>query len=627
MKKILKILGVIVLVTGASAQDRQTDSLESKNILLDEVFVSAVRATNSTPVTFSNLDKLEIAPRNLGQDIPILMNFLPSVVTTSDAGAGVGYTGIRVRGSDATRVNVTINGVPYNDSESHGTFWVNMPDFASSTENLQLQRGVGTSTNGSGAFGASINILTDAISENAFGRISSSFGSFNTLRNNLKFSTGLLNDHIEISGRLSRITSDGYIDRASSKLNSYFLQGAYKSEKTLLKALLFGGHEITYQAWYGIDLQTLQSNRTYNPSGMYTDESGAIKFYDNEVDNYRQNHAQLLWNEQLDTAWNTNIALHFTRGRGYFEQFREDDDFATYGLQPITINGEVVNTTDLIRRRWLDNRFYGVVWSANYHNENLDLVLGGGYNTYEGDHFGEIIWAKVASNGNYKDRYYEDASTKNDLNVFAKANYRLNAHLNLFGDLQFRTIGYLANGVETGKVDDTFNFFNPKAGITYDLNQNNNFYFSYAMAHREPNRNDYESGSPKPETLNDLELGWRFVKQALQVSTNLYYMGYIDQLVLTGELNDVGEPIRANIGRSFRAGLEIDANVNLGKKVVIQPNVALSLNRNKDFVFQRDGMLFNLGTTHISFSPELIFGNILTYKPIENLQVSALTKY
>jgi iron complex outermembrane receptor protein len=627
MKTLLNILGFIGLITVAAAQEVQTDSLESKNILLDEVFVSAVRATNSTPVTFSNLDKLEITPRNLGQDIPILLNFLPSVVTTSDAGAGVGYTGIRVRGSDATRVNVTINGVPYNDSESHGTFWVNMPDFASSTENLQLQRGVGTSTNGSGAFGASINILTDAISENAFGRISSSLGSFNTMRNNLKFSTGLLNNHIEISGRLSRITSDGYIDRASSKLNSYFLQGAYKSDKTLLKALLFGGHEITYQAWYGIDLQTLQANRTYNPSGIYTDESGSIKFYDNEVDNYVQNHAQLLWNERLNTAWNTNIALHFTRGQGYFEQFREDDDFATYGLQPISINGEVVNTTDLIRRRWLDNHFYGVVWSANYRKENLDLVLGGGYNRYEGDHFGEIIWAKVASNGNYKDRYYEDASTKNDLNVFAKANYTLNAHLNLFGDLQFRKIGYRANGVETGKVDDAFNFFNPKAGVTYDLNRNNNFYFSYAMAHREPNRNDYESGSPKPETLNDLELGWRYVKQSVQMNTNVYYMGYIDQLVLTGELNDVGAPLRANIGRSFRAGLEIDANVILGKKVVIRPNLALSLNRNKDFVFQRDGMLNNLGTTHISFSPQLIFGNILTYRPIENLRVSALSKY
>ncbi len=627
MKKLFVLLGFIGSITGAAAQERQTDSLESKNILLDEVFVSAIRATNSTPVTFSNLDKREITPRNLGQDIPILMNFLPSVVTTSDAGAGVGYTGIRVRGSDATRVNVTINGIPYNDAESHGTFWVNMPDFASSTENLQLQRGVGTSTNGSGAFGASINILTDAISENAFGSISSSVGSFNTFRNTLKFSTGLLNDHIELAGRLSRITSDGYIDRASSNLNSYFLQGAYKSDKTLLKALLFGGHEITYQAWNGIDLQTLHSNRTYNPSGMYTDNNGTIRFYDNEVDNYRQNHAQLLWNQQLNSAWNTNIALHFTRGLGFFEQFREDDDFETYGLQPVTLNGEFVNTTDLIRRRWLDNRFYGTVWSANYQNDAFDLVLGGGYNRYEGDHYGEIIWAQVASNANYKDRYYQDTSTKTEFHVFAKANYSLNAYLNLFGDLQIRTIGYTANGQETGRVDDTFNFFNPKAGITYNLNQHANLYFSYAMAHREPNRNDYESGSPKPETLNDLELGWRYVKQDLQVSTNLYYMGYIDQLVLTGELNDVGAPLRANSGRSFRTGLEIDANVNVGKKITIHPNMALSLNRNRDFIFQRDGMLLNLGATHISFSPEMIFGNILTFKPSENLRISALTKY
>ena len=627
MKLLFTTLGLIAFTMGLSAQDTQKDSLEGKKITLDEVFVSAIRATKESPVTFTNLTKEDLKPRNLGQDIPILLNFMPAVVTTSDAGAGVGYTGIRVRGSDATRVNVTINGIPYNDSESHGTFWVNMPDFASSIQSLQLQRGVGTSTNGAGAFGASLNIATDGISDEAYGQISSSIGSFNTLRNNLKFSTGLLNDHIEISGRLSRINSDGYIDRASSELDSYFLQGAYKNENTLLKAVLFGGHEITYQAWYGIDAATLESDRTFNPSGIYTDENGNTQFYENEVDNYKQNHAQLLWNQKLNDSWNTNLALHYTRGRGFFEQFKEDDDFSTYGFSPLTIDGEEVNTTDLIRRRWLDNDFYGTVFSANYNKENLNLILGGGWNSYEGKHFGEVIWAEFAPNSSIRDRYYDDDSNKTDFNVFTKANYQLDDFWSLFGDLQYRTVGYKANGDDTGLVDDTFNFFNPKVGATYDLNQNNNFYLSYAVANREPNRNDYENGNPKPEKLNDFELGWRYLSSDVQINTNLYYMNYKDQLVLTGELNDVGAPLRANVGDSYRFGLEIEANIALGNKFVISPNIALSSNKNKEFVFQRDGAIQNLGNTSIAFSPDIIFGNRISYMPMDDLQISLLSKY
>jgi iron complex outermembrane receptor protein len=624
---IFTTLAVLGLSVGIRAQKQPTDSLEGKKVVLDEVFVSAVRVTKESPVTFSNLTKEDIKPRNLGQDIPILMNFLPSVVTTSDAGAGIGYTGIRVRGSDATRVNVTINGIPYNDAESQGTFWVNMPDFASSTESLQLQRGVGTSTNGAGAFGASLNLLTDGFSEEAYGQISSSIGSFNTLRNTLKFSTGMLNNHVELSGRLSRITSDGYIDRAESDLESYFLQGAYKDDNTLIKALIFGGHEVTYQAWYGIDAETLATDRTFNPSGIYTDENGNTQFYDNEVDNYKQDHAQLLWNEQISNNWSTNIALHYTRGRGYFEQFKEDDDFATYGIAPVNVNGEEISTTDLIRRRWLDNDFYGVVASANYTKNKLNLIIGGGWNKYEGDHFGEVIWARYAGNREYRDRYYDDTSIKTDFNFYTKANYELTDQWSLYGDLQYRTVGYQANGDDTGLVDDSFNFFNPKAGVTFDLNQNNNFYLSYAVANREPNRNDYESGNPKPERLNDFELGWRYVSPSVQLNTNIYYMNYKDQLVLTGELNDVGAPLRENVGDSYRLGLEIDANINLGDAFSIQPNMALSTNKNKDFVFERDGSLEELGNTNIAFSPNLVIGNSLAYSPVETFQVSFLTKY
>ncbi|NKI26177.1 TonB-dependent receptor [Arenibacter sp. 6A1] len=627
MKTIFTSMAIFGSLLSALGQEKPKDSLEGEKISLDEVLVSAVRVTKQTPVTFSNLSKEQIKPRNLGQDIPVLMSFLPSVVTTTDAGAGVGYTGIRVRGSDATRVNVTINGIPYNDSESHGSFWVNMPDFASSTESLQLQRGVGTSTNGSGAFGASLNILTDAVAEEGYGQISSSVGSFNTLKNNLKFSTGLLNDQVEISGRLSRITSDGYVDRASSALNSYFLQGSFQDNNTLIKALLFGGHEITYQSWNGIDAATLENDRTYNSAGEYTDENGNTQYYENEVDNYKQNHFQLHWNEKIGSAWNTNLAVHYTRGRGYFEQFKEDDDFATYGLTPITVDGEEVDETDLIRRRWLSNRFYGTTFSANYMAENLNLILGGGYNKYEGDHFGEIIWAQYASNSNYGDRYYDNSSIKTDFNFFTKANYKLDDQWSLFGDLQYRTVGYTASSEEIGSVDDTFNFFNPKAGVTFDLNLANNLYFSYARANREPNRNDYKNGSPKPEKLNDFELGWRHTSPGVRLNTNVYFMKYKDQLVLTGELNDVGGPLRANVGDSYRLGLEVDAILTLGDKFILRPNVALSDNRNKNFVFQRDGNLESLGDTHISFSPSVIAGNILTYMPTSQLQLSLLSKY
>lgn len=603
--------------------------LEERDVLLDEVLVSAVRVDTESPVSFSDLSAEEIAPRNLGQDIPVLMNYLPGVVTTSDAGAGVGYTGIRVRGSDATRVNVTINGIPYNDAESQGTFWVNLPDFASSVESLQLQRGVGTSTNGAGAFGASLNLLTDAVSQEAYAQVSAAGGSFNTLRSNLRFSTGLMNDHFEVYGRLSRITSDGYIDRASSDLDSYFLQGAYVDENTLIKALLFGGQEVTYQAWYGIeDPAILENDRTFNIAGAIYDEQGNIvDFYDNEVDDYKQDHAQLHWNEQWSPYWSSNLALHYTYGRGFFEQYRQDDDFATYGFDPLIVNGEVQNTTDLIRRRWLDNDFYGTTFSVQYNKDSWRIIAGGAWNKYEGDHFGEVIWARYASQSAYKDRYYDDNSVKTDFNVYGKVNYRLDNGLGFFGDLQYRMVGYQANGNETGLVDDTFNFFNPKVGVTYRLNEVNQLYASFARANREPNRNDYEGGNPRPEKLNDLEVGWRYRSDAVEFNANVYYMRYKDQLVLTGELNDVGAPLRRNIGDSYRLGLELDALLRLGDNWVVRPNLALSDNRNLDYFFERDGELQDLGNTHIAYSPGIIAGNMLSWYPAKGLQFSFLSKY
>ncbi|MDQ6528003.1 TonB-dependent receptor domain-containing protein [Flavobacterium sp. LHD-85] len=595
---------------------------------LDDVLVSAVRVTSKTPVSFSNMDKKEIKYRNLGQDIPVLMNYLPSVVTTSDAGNGVGYTGIRVRGSDATRVNVTINGIPYNDAESQGTFWVNMPDFASSVESLQLQRGVGTSTNGAGAFGASLNMLTDSYARKATGEISSSAGSFNTFKNTVKFSTGLLNDHFEIAGRLSTIKTHGYIDRGSADLKSYFLQGTYVGKTTLIKALVFGGTQKTYQSWNGIDAETLNTDRTFNSAGMYTDDAGNVHFYDNETDNYNQDHYQLHWSESISDKWSTNLAFHYTKGKGYYENYKEDEPVAGYGpIQPTKTveddNGNLVPVTDLIRQKWLDNDFYGTTFSAKYLTEKLNVILGGGWNKYEGDHFGKVIWAQYSDQSALGSHYYDDYSSKTDGNIFAKANYQFTEKLSFYGDLQYRNVKYKANSAETGLVDDNFNFFNPKAGLNYAFNEKNTLYFSYARANREPNRTDYEGGNVKPEKLNDFELGWRFNSEKFQLNSNVYYMGYKDQLILTGRLDDVGNPIRANTEKSYRLGFEFDATIALSDKFTLRPNFTLSSNKNVDLAV--DGEYY--GTTKIAYSPEVIAGNVIVYKPIERLYLSLLQKY
>lgn len=619
----LRLLSFIFLSTSFFSFSQEIKKDTTKINQLDDVLVSAVRVDSKTPVTFSNLNKKEFKSRNLGQDIPILLNYLPSVVTTSDAGNGIGYTGIRVRGSDATRVNITINGIPYNDSESQGTYWVNMPDFASSLESVQLQRGVGTSTNGSGAFGASLNMLTDAYAKSSNGEISNSVGSFNSRKHTVKFSTGLLNNHFELAGRMSVLKSDGYVDRASSDLKSYFLQGTFVGKTTLIKALAFGGKEKTYQSWNGIDGATLLNDRTFNSAGMYTDEFGKVRFYDNETDNYQQDHYQLHWNEKISEKWSTNLAFHYTKGKGYYENYKENAAFADYGLAPV--GSEV--TTDLIRQKWLDNDFYGTTFSSNYKDEKLNLVVGGAYNKYEGDHFGKVIWARFASQSELGDRYYSDYASKTDGNIFAKATFKLSEKISFYGDLQLRNVRYKANSYETGLVNDNFNFFNPKAGLNFDINAKNTLYFSFARANREPNRDDYASGTPKPEKLNDLELGWRLKAEKINLNVTAYYMKYKNQLVLTGALNDVGSPLRENVGDSYRLGLEVDATLSLSNQWSIRPNIAFSDNKNQGYYFQKDGILQNLGNTNIAFSPNVVAGNSFTFAPNKNIQISLLSKF
>ena len=630
MKKILFSVFAICFLK-AVAQEPTTIIDTTKTEKLDEVLVRSVRVQADSPITHSNLSKEQLAQRNLGQDIATQLNFLPGVVTTSDAGAGIGYTGFRVRGTGNQGINVTINGIPYNDSESLTTFFVNLQDFTSSVESLQLQRGVGSSTNGSGAFGASLNILTDAITNEAYGEISNAFGSFNTRRHTVKFSSGLLNDHIEISGRLSQIKSDGYIDRASSNLKSYFLQAAYKDDNTLIKAINFAGSEVTYQSWYGVDADTVENDPTFNPAGIYTDKDGNIRFHDNQVDDYKQDHYQLHWNQKFDNNWSSNLSLNYTYGRGFFEEYKEDEDFANYDFTPIELGGETINTTDLIRRRWLDNDFYVASASVNYKDNNIDVISGALFSTYRGDHFGEVIWAQNAGGSNINDRYYDGDAEKNEVSAFAKATYRFNKQWSVYGDLQGRFIDYTTEGINSDRqafeIDENYSFFNPKAGVTYSFNSANQFYASFARANREPNRTDFENGSPKPERLNDYELGWRYSNPTVNLNINGYYMGYRDQLVLTGAIDDVGAPIRANSGKSYRAGIEIDAAVKISKHLSIQPNIALSSNKNQDFFFQRDGVLTNLGSTNISFSPDIVIGNTIRYAPIDGFQVSFLSKY
>ena len=627
----MKYYAFIFLLSATILQAQEKLQDTTKIQALEQVYLNGVRVAADSPITHSNLTKQDLAKRNLGQDIPVLLNYLPGVVTTSDAGAGVGYTGIRVRGSDATRVNVTINGIPYNDSESQGTFWVNLPDFASSIESLQLQRGVGSSTNGSGSFGASLNIDTDRSSKDAYAQIANSYGSFDTRKHSVKFSTGLLNDRVEISGRVSNITSDGYIDRASSDLKSYFLQGSYKTDNTFIKALVFGGREVTYQSWFGIDEQTLSTNPTFNPAGMYSDEDGTVRFHQNQVDDYDQDHYQLIWNERYNNNWSTSATLNYTKGSGFFEEYKEDASLDFHGLLPLTIDGETSAESDLVRRRWLENNFYALSANANYKDENWDTTTGVFYSYYQGLHFGEVIWATNFTGPNLGDRYYSGTGDKHELTAFSKASYKINNSWSVFGDLQMRIVNYKTAGLTSDKVnmvvDEQYEFFNPKFGASYSLNQGNQLYVSYGRASREPRRSDFEQGVFTPEILDDYELGWRFTGENNTLSANLYYMDYKDQLVLTGQLDDSGGFIRETSGNSYRAGLEVEGDFKVLKQLHVRPNIALSSNKNKDYTTSRDGELVNLGTTNISFSPSFIAGNSIDYSPTQNLQIALLSKY
>ena len=612
----------------------QTDILlEETGLFVKPVEISSLRAGQHSPFTQSTLTAEDIKKDNLGQDLPLLLNQQPGVVTNSDAGTGIGYTNMRVRGTDITRINVTANGIPINDAESQGTFFVNMPDFASSVSSIQLQRGVGTSTNGAGAFGATLNLSTNEFRDKPYAEISNSYGSFNSWKHTVKAGTGLINNHFTFDARLSKISSDGYIDRASSDLKSFYTSAAYISKNTAIRLNVFSGKEKTYQAWNGVPQDSLKTNRTYNSAGKRSDGT----YYDNETDNYQQDHYQLFLNQALSSHLNFNIAGHYTRGRGYYEQYREKEAFADYGLPNPVINDAPVTTTDLIRQLWLDNYFYGGIFSVNYNSSKFNWSLGGGWNRYEGNHYGKIIWAQYAIDKDHK--WYDLDALKRDMNVYWKGEYKVTGALRLFADLQYRTVKYDIDGFRQNPTliqHNTYNFFNPKAGVSYTLDERQDIYASFAVGNKEPNRDDFEAGlthTPKHETLRDIEAGYSFKSNNIVLQANVYYMDYKNQLVQTGMLNDVGAYTRTNIPKSYRAGVELQGSARLGSIFTLAVNAALSQNKIKDYTTYVDNWdsgsqdtVFYKSST-IAFSPSFVGGYTLSARPVKRLELSLTGKY
>lgn len=611
-----------------------TVALEPLHLQTGEVFVYATRAGENAATTFTNVNKEDLRESNLGQDIPYLLEQTPGVVIGSDAGAGIGYTSMRIRGSDNQRINVTLNGIPLNDAESMGSFFVNLPDFASSVESIQIQRGIGTSTNGAGAFGASLNIQTDALDEQSYAELNNSFGSFNSWKNTVKVGSGLLKDKYAFNARLSRISSDGYIDRATSNLQSFYVDGGLYTDKHILKATVFSGKEKTYQAWNGIPEDKLDSDRTFNE---FT--------YENQTDNYVQTHSHLHYTYVANDKLNINTAFHYTKGAGYYEEYRTDDAFSKYGMNNVVIGGETVSSSDLIRQRWLDNHFYGLTYGVNYRpNNNWGFTLGGAYNEYLGDHYGEVIWARFASDTELGDKYYLNDAKKTDFNLYGKADYRAeNWLLNL--DLQYRQVNYNVQGdddkIKNMNFEDNLHFFNPKAGLTYFIDNRSNLYASYAYAGKEPVRKDYvenpRSEFPKPEKMQNIEAGYRWRTPTLHVGANVYGMFYTDQLIPTGAINDTGGALRINIPKSHRIGVELDGSWAIHPKFVWSATAALSQNKIQDFVeyvpvydanwVKVHEEAIDHGSTDIAMSPATVLSNDFTFRATEDLSFSLLSKY
>ena len=610
---------------------------EDRELLVQPVVIHGTRAGESTPTTYTNVSSKTLQEQNFGQDLPFLLNWTPSVVTTSDAGTGVGYTGIRIRGSDATRVNVTINGIPYNDSESQTTYWVDIPDIASSSQSIQIQRGVGTSTNGAGAFGGSVNLETKSDHEPhiPYADLIAAGGSFGTQRYTVRAGTGFLGKSgWYLDGKFSKISSNGYVDRATSDLTSYYGRVGFNNYVIDAQLIVFGGAEKTYQSWYGVDSATLQTNRRMNYAGALYDASGNVTgYYGNQADDYKQNHLQFHFSIVLSPKWEAKVALHNTFGSGFYEEYHQDRTFASVGLPDYS----TFTSTDMVVRKWLDNRFYGVTYQVQYVGDKSSLLIGGAVNQYSpAKHFGEIIWAKETGSVPQNYNYYNGSSEKGDRNIYAKWNYKFTDKLSSFVDVQYRSIDYHTSGTQDDlssySVGDHFDFFNPKAGLSYSIKGNgwesSTLYASYAIANREPGRSDYLEGATKPrsERLYNLEIGWRKKAKKYAMDVNYFLMTYTDQLVQTGAIDNAGYPIRANVGSSYRTGIELSGATAISKRVNWKANLTWSVNQNKDFVVFENSLPVAKGT-NIILSPGVIAGSQLSWKPFTGFEAAWLSKY
>ena len=633
------LLGVVT--AQAAEVDTQLDTL--KSVELQNVQVVATRATKKTPVAFTDVNQEQLKAVNFGQDIPYLLSLTPSITMTSDAGNGIGYTSLRVRGTDPSRINITANGIPMNDAESAQLYWVNMGDFASSVQSMQIQRGVGTSTNGSGAFGATLNMQTENIGVKPFIGLDLSGGSYYSHKQTLRFGTGLLGEHWGIQGRLSNIGSKGYLERASTKLNSYFLQAGYFGENTMVKFITFNGIEETYHAWnYTSKYEQSLYGRRYNSCGEYYDADGNTRYYDNQTDNYHQQNYQLIWNQRLSNVLSLNAALHYTKGQGYYEEYKRKRTLFEYGLD----NQMTWATSDLVRQKKMDNDFYGVVASIQYDNKsNLQATFGGGWNKYDGNHFGLVKWVKKPVDALLPDhKYYDNNTKKTDFNVYGKITYEFLRGLNAFVDLQYRHVGVKMEGPTDEinwdnnqrivyNMDESFNFFNPKFGLNYDITPNHKVYASYAIAHKEPTRNNFENNinaeleMPKAERLNDLEVGYKYQSTVFTAGANFYWMNYKDQFVLTGEIDKIGEAITRNVDKSYRLGVEIEAALKPVDWFRWDVNATWAKNQVKGITVKlTDKSVADLGNQPLAFSPEWIANNIFTFN-YKGLKASIQSQY
>ena len=630
--------------------------LKEKSITTEMITIEALRASEQTPVSYSTIDKTLIEEHDQARDIPYLISLTSSAVASSDAGTGVGYSYISIRGSGAKRINVTVDDVPINDPESHAVYWVNMPDLISSVNNVQVQRGVGTSTNGSGAFGASINFRTDMPETNPHATVSSSFGSFNTFKNNISAGTGLLNNKFTIDTRLSEISSEGYIDRAASELSSMHLSASYYGDKTTIRAKILSGAEKTYQAWWGVPKVRLNNDQEgmqryldhwlYDQDeydNMINSDSRTYNYYtyDNEVDDYKQNHYHLSFNRKLTHDLGANITFHYTKGQGFYENYKKDKALSDYQIDEIILQNDTIGRSDLIQQKWLDNDFYGITYALKYKHKNTNLSFGGSANKYIGDHFGKVIWARFSGNSEMNHEWYNNRGKKSDINFYGRINQKLNTQFELFTDLQYRRIGYTVNGIHDDLSDISmttdYDFFNPKFGITYTPTKAVRSYFSVAVANREPSRRNFVDAKggdiPSPEKLTDYELGFSFTNQNISIGTNLYFMYYNNQLVLTGRINNVGDAILTNVNESYRAGIELMSGFKINETFECNINATFSKNKISNFFEYVDNWdtgeqdIIYLGETDIAFSPDLIINGIVSYNPVKDLSISLSGNY